>query len=206
MYDIGNIFLLSGLSEPQRRKIAMMFTEIRNFDRGEVIYDDTHFRHALGVFLSGSGYAGEGKAKKASFTEGDVFGAAALFGAGDSYVSRIAARTACRILFIPEETLRTVFGLEPLCAVNYVTFLSERIRYLNRKISQYTGDSAAARLYRLLDERADGDGVVADTNMSLLAGLSGMGRTSVYRAAEELEKNGLLRRENKTIIISRNKE
>ena len=53
-----------------------------------------------------------------------------------------------------------LFSFSPVCAVNYVTFLSERIRFLNGKIAQYTGNSAAARLYRLLCDRADADGRV----------------------------------------------
>ena len=203
MYEIKNLFLFHGLSEEETDALLRLPTETTSFEKGDIIYDSTHFRRALGVFLCGKGYAGDGDAVKTVFSAGDMFGAAALFGAGDIYVSRIAAKTACKVLFLPEETLRRMMERSPVCAVNYVTFLSERIRFLNEKIAQYTGNSASARLYRLLCDRADADGCIENANLSALAGLSGMGRTSVYRALAELIENGSVTRENKNIYIRR---
>ena len=203
MYDIRNLFLFRTLSDAETEALLHFPTENASFEKGDIIYDGAHFRRALGVFLVGKGYAGDGDAVKTVFSEGDVFGAAALFGAGEVYVSRIAAKTACRVLFLPEETLRAMMEASPVCAVNYVTFLSERIRFLNEKIAQYTGNSASARLYRLLCDRADADGCIENANLSALAGLSGMGRTSVYRALAELIENGSVTRENKNIYIRR---
>ncbi len=203
MFPINDLFLLNGLRENERQQVCARLTETDDFERGEIIYDEAHFRNAIGVFLAGKGYAGDGSATKASFTEGDVFGAAALFGAGECYVSRIVAKTACRILFIPEESLRTIMEKYPVCAVNYITFLSQKIRYLNGKIAQYTADGASARLYRLLCDRADADGCVSAVNVSLLARLTGLGRTSIYRAMTELEANGLIERQNKNIFLRR---
>lgn len=201
MYDIRNLFLFQTLTDAQTEVLLRFPTETASFEKGAIIYDGAHFRRALGVFLVGKGFAGDGDAVKTVFSEGDVFGAAALFGAGEVYVSRIAAKTACRVLFLPEETLRAMMEASPVCAVNYVTFLSERIRFLNGKIAQYTANTAAARLYRLLCDRADADGRVVNPNMSVLAGLAGLGRTSVYRALAELEESGAVTRESKTIYI-----
>lgn len=203
MYQLNDLFLLNGLSDEERRQVCARLTETVDFERGEIIYDETHFRNALGIFLSGKGFAGNGSATKAAFGEGAVFGAAALFGAGECYVSRIVAKTACRILFIPEDTLRALLAEYPVCAVNYVTFLSQKIRYLNEKIAQYTADNASAKLYRLLCDRADADGCVAGVNVSLLARLTGMGRTSIYRAIAELETNGLIERQDKNFLLRR---
>ena len=206
MYDIGNLFLFRGLTDAEKTDVGTFLAahgEYAAFEKGNIIYDSVHFRRALGVFLSGKGTAGDGDAVRASFSAGDCFGAAAVFGAGEQYVSRITARSACSVLFIPEETLRTLMRDYPACAVNYVVFLSEKIRYLNEKIAQYTGNNAAARLYRLLCDQADTDGVIRNVNMSALAGLSGMGRTSVYRALAELTESGNVRRENRNLIVGK---
>ncbi len=203
MYNIEELFLFNGLTCNQRKEIIGYFNDVYSFEKGNVIFDNTHFNSALGVFLSGKGYAGNGNTVKASFNEGDVFGAAALFGAGEEYVSRIVAKTSCKVLFIKEDTLRKIISEYPVCAVNYITFLSDKIRYLNEKIAQYTGDSASSRLYRLLCEKADENGIIDNVNMSLLASLSGMGRTSIYRAVSELEEKDIIKREDKKIYIRR---
>ena len=201
MVDIGELFLFEGLSDNEKERIIGSLCEVEAFERGETIYDPVHFRRSLGVFLSGKGYSGDENAVKASFTEGDVFGAAALFGAGETYVSRITAKTSCRVLFISEDDLRIIITNDPLCGINYIRFLSDRIRYLNRKIAQYTLPNADERLYRLLCDMADETGRVENVNMSFLAQLSGMGRTSLYRALSELEEKGLVEKENKTIYV-----
>lgn len=203
MYDIGSLFLFRGLTDDERTQVLSRLSEVVEFEKGDVIYDSSHFRRAIGVFLCGRGAAGDRNATKASFSEGDVFGAAALYGAGENYVSRITARSACRVLFIPEDTLTAVMADFPVCGINYVTFLSERIRYLNKKIAQYTESSASMRLYRLLCDRADAGGKVENANISSLAALLGMGRTSAYRALAELTENGSIQRDNKTITILR---
>ncbi len=203
MFDLKDLFLFNGLTDEERETVVAGLGEAIVFKKGDTIYDDRHFRRALGVFLDGKGIAGNGDTTRAAFSAGDVFGAAALFGAEDRYVSRIVARTACTVLFIPEERLRNILKAHPVCAVNYVTFLSEKVRNLNRKIEQYTGGNAAARLFRLLCDKADENGRLENANMSALAHLSGLGRTSVYRAFAELEENGLVWRENKNILIKR---
>lgn len=200
MYDINEMFLFSGLGN-DALKDATSNIKTSCFERGEIIYDKTDFRRAIGVFLSGKGYAGDKNTHKAEFTPGDVFGAAALFGAGECYVSRITAARDSEVAFIYEDEILALMKKYPVCAVNYITFLSDKIRYLNRKIAQYTGPGAAARLYRLLCDEADDEGKIIDINMSALASLAGMGRTSVYRALDELIRDGSVEKSGKTLTI-----
>ena len=203
MYDINELFLFKYLDPAERREVIASLDDPVTFAKGNVIYDTADFRRAVGVFLCGRGAAREGKTVKATFTEGGVFGAAAVFGADEKYASTVVASSDCLVLFISEQTLRSLMEKYPVCAVNYVTFLSEKVRYLNRKIAQYTGDGAASRLYRLLQSAADEDGCIRSANMSLLAKQTGMGRTSVYRALAELEESGAIVKENKVITLRR---
>lgn len=201
MYDINELFLFRGLDPEERGDAIASLDGYVAFSKGEVIYNSGDFRRAVGVFLCGRGAACEGKTVKANFAEGGVFGAAALFGADKNYESTVVALSDCLVIFISEQTLRAIMEKYPVCAVNYITFLSEKVRYLNRKIAQYTGNGAASRLYRLLRFATDENGVVSDVNMSSLAKQSGMGRTSVYRALAELEKSGTIIKENKVIKV-----
>ena len=125
---------------------------VSRFSRGDTICDPATAGRALGIVLEGRAEAvapTREKAVLAVFGPGGTFGAAALFG-GDGYVSRIRAVTACAVVLLPEELLRQWFQRCPQMAVNYIGFLSSRVRFLNGKIAIFTQDSAQHRLYRWL--------------------------------------------------------
>jgi CRP-like cAMP-binding protein len=124
-----------------------------------------------------------------------------MFGAGDRYISEIIAKTECTILFISQQQLENIFAKYPIVSVNYITFLTDRIRYLNQKIKLYTCKGASAKLYLYLCNNADDNNIVKISNMTSLAKLTSLGRTSLYRAVDELCSNGLIERNNKIIRV-----
>ena len=177
---------------------------VRRFSRGDTICDPATSGRALGIVLEGRAEAvapTREKAVLAVFCPGGTFGAAALFG-GDGYVSRIRAVTACAVVLLPEELLRQWFQRCPQMAVNYISFLSSRVRFLNGKIAIFTQDSAQHRLYRWLRANCDEWGRLPEKlSMTKLAGTLSMGRTSLYRAMEELEEAKLIVRDGKRIEV-----
>lgn len=177
---------------------------VSRFSRGDTICDPATVGRALGIVLEGRAEAvapTREKAVLAVFGPGGTFGAAALFG-GDGYVSRIRAVTACAVVLLPEELLRQWFQRCPQMAVNYIGFLSSRVRFLNGKIAIFTQDSAQHRLYRWLRANCDEWGRLPEKlSMTKLAGTLSMGRTSLYRAMEELAEAGLIVRDGKRIEV-----
>ena len=177
---------------------------VSRFSRGDTICDPATAGRALGIVLEGRAEAvapTREKAVLAVFGPGGTFGAAALFG-GDGYVSRIRAVTACAVVLLPEELLRQWFQRCPQMAVNYIGFLSSRVRFLNGKIAIFTQDSAQHRLYRWLRANCDETGCLPEKlSMTKLAATLSMGRTSLYRAMEELEEAKLIVRDGKRIEV-----
>ena len=177
---------------------------VSRFSRGDTICDPATAGRALGIVLEGRAEAvapTREKAVLAVFGPGGTFGAAALFG-GDGYVSRIRAVTACAVVLLPEELLRQWFQRCPQMAVNYIGFLSSRVRFLNGKIAIFTQDSAQHRLYRWLRANCDECSRLPEKlSMTKLAGTLSMGRTSLYRAMEELAEAGLIVRDGKRIEV-----
>ena len=177
---------------------------VSRFSRGDTICDPATAGRALGIVLEGRTEAvapTREKAVLAVFGPGGTFGAAALFG-GDGYVSRIRAVTGCTVLLLPEELLRQWFQRCPQMAVNYIGFLSSRVRFLNGKIAIFTQDSAQHRLYRWLRANCDETGCLPEKlSMTKLAATLSMGRTSLYRAMEELAEAGLIVRDGKRIEV-----
>ena len=172
------------------------------YEKGEMIYGRGQFQRALGVLLSGRAEAvAQERSSLTVFHAGDAFGAAALFG-GEEYVSSIVAATACRVQYIPEDVLQQLFLAYPQTALNYITFLSGKIRFLSGKIAAYASQGVEGRLYCWLRTNCDEAGrLPTGMTMTKLAKALNMGRTSLYRAMEELEKKGLLKRESGEVIL-----
>ena len=66
-----------------------------------------------------------------SFSSGGVFGVAGLFQNSSEYVSDVQAIRRSRVLFLPEELLRSLFRREPMTAENYIAYLTTRICFLD---------------------------------------------------------------------------
>ena len=123
---------------------------------------------------------------------GDVCGAAMLFGE-HTPVSRVTALTDCRVIGLPRETVRRFLCECPGFAVSYVTFLTGRIRFLNRRIADCTENSADERLLYYIREHLTPDGEFAPSDSMLeLARTLNVGRSSLYRALEHLTEQGYL--------------
>ena len=204
-------FLFAGLDLTEHELEEKMLAKAEFFAKGECVYNSASFRNALGIIVSGSVRVttsdSENKVVLRDMSAGETFGAAALFGAGEHYVSTIHAACACAVVFIEEAELTELFQSNPKAALNYVAFLSSKIRYLNRKISELSMHGADARLLGYMKEHAGACGEVdMPGSMSLLAKTLGIGRSSLYRALEKLEANGHISKKENTWIITKGEE
>lgn len=183
--------------------------ETVRYEKGEVIYDRTHTKRSLGLVLSGEVEVTKTQGQAGTVLmnvlgPGQCFGAASMFQEYGFYVTDIRARKRSSVLFLPQEALMQLFGQSRRAMANYLSFLTGRIFYLNRRIDAYTGGSAECRLAMyLLDNQQDGvpPKVTLPFGMNKLAELLGIGRASLYRAMETLEKKGIAAREGKCIAI-----
>ncbi len=201
MYSIENLFLFKGLEKAQINEIISLLDAPVYFDKGTEIYNGSSFSRAMGIILSGKAEAFDEVLLKKSFVQGDVFGVAALYCDDEEYISRIVAVTECEIQFIFEDTLNDIFKTYPITASNYIAFLSGRIRFLNKKIKLFTCKGVSSKLYQFLSENADESNAVEISNMSRLAKMTSIGRTSLYRAVEELTDAGMIEKFGSRFII-----
>ena len=206
MYD--SLFLLDGLTEKERERCRQMAqTYEKHYCKDEPIYTKHMAQKALALVLNGHVRVWQGRVVMNDLLVGDVFGVAALFGSDEEYPSTVTAETDCDILFIPQETVVRWMASVPRVAENYVRFLSDRIRFLNLRLSTLTAGQADGKLWRWLLAHRDENGVVTVTNgMSELAERLDMGRSSLYRSLDALTALGRIRRERKKIYILRTEE
>ena len=203
-----HLFLLDGLTSDEVESCRQMAApQELTFGKGEVIYDADRVQRALAFIVEGHARVLFDRVVMNDLYPGDVFGAAALFGQQDAYPSVVMAITPCRVVLLSQETVSRWMAAVPLVGENYVRFLSDRIRFLNRRLSTLTAGQTEGRLWRYLLAHRDETGVVQIADgMTALAERLDMGRSSLYRSLDALTDAGMIRREGKKIYIEKMEE
>lgn len=210
MFDLKNFFLFQGLENPEKEMLISNLPNPTLFKKGEVIYSATHFPNAIGIILKGEAFAVTNSSNRLymnSFKEGTCFGAAAVFGNDEEYVSTITAKCDIVILFIKENELKSLFEKYPKTAINYISFLSSKIRFLNKKVGLLSSGNAEDTVLSYLRTIANSEMIATlPSNMTLLSKTLGISRASLYRCLESLEKNGFILKKNNTVKVIKNEK
>ena len=177
------------------------------FQNNETIYTRSNFNDSVGIVLEGDieVYKDEEKAVMLNrIGVGGFFGAAALFANKREYVSVLVAKGNSTIMFIPFDEFKEFLANNPVFALNYIDFLSGRIEFLNKKIDEFTAQDTGQKLCRYLMDNAvqtESKFICSVKSVVELSKKLNMGRASLYRAFDELEKEEILIRKGKNIII-----
>jgi CRP-like cAMP-binding protein len=185
------------------KEISKGSFELIEYSANETILSPDEVQKKMIIFLSGEAEIYSADENRAvllkTATKGSVIGVANLF-SEDDFVSRITAAKKCEVLEISADKFRIIMEKDGHILLNYVAFLSGRIRYLNRKIVCLTAGSAERRLAYFLEENADAEGKLT-LQMNQLCEMLNLGRASLYRAADKLTDEGFIERNGKCIKV-----
>ena len=136
-------------------------------------------------------------------TVGDSFGAASLFDK-HTYNTTVLSNSSMQIISFSKEFVEKCIELEKTVSFNYISFLSKRISFLNRKIEAFTAKNAENKLYSYILNlpRKENDEVEITVSMSTLSKMLAIGRASLYRSFEKLEASGQITKYGKRIILN----
>lgn len=187
--------------------------EIRVFQKGEKVFSPGNFRKCLVLILKGtaevSKETGKGELYMSRLTAGNIFGMSCLFDEEEDFPTTVTAKENMRVLFITKEQLLSLFSRYPVILENYLCILSKKIHFLNKKIENISEpDSKAALKSYLLDtaKKLGTSKFSLPVSMQKLSSLLSIGRTSLYRAFDELTEEGFLIKDGKVITITERKE
>lgn len=200
---LGHCPIFQGISVERLKELLADKVELRRFARGEIIYSPKHFEESLCLILKGTAAADKhGSVLLNTFQPGSCFGVATLFSPSKRYVTTVKATSTCLAAFFPAALMQDLFRQEPTISQNYITFLASRIHFLNRKIDQFTAVSAEEKVvYYLLEQLEYGNPIHMKLSYAKLADMLDLSRSSLYRAMDALEEDGLLHKEGKLLHI-----
>lgn len=210
MENLSNIFLFCGLTDSQKEKIISNLNKPIKFKKGECIYSKEKFPNAIGYILKGEAYAvanNQNSLYMKNFVKGDCFGAAAVFSNDENFVSSITAKTDLTVLFISEKELEKIFLEYPLTSLNYIKFLSDKIRFLNKRLGLLSSGKAEDTILNYLKAASDEEGIAQiPDNMTRLSKTLGISRASLYRCLDALESGGFILKEKNIIKVIKNEK
>ena len=180
-------------------------TLVTLFKIGEEIFSPKCKEKKLGVILCGeaSVYSADGSRAVLlrPLSEGDSFGVSNLFEEKSSFVSVITAKRATSVIFFAQSTVCRLIDSDVSFRMNYIRFLSQRICFLNEKISCFTAGSPERRLSVFLCSQSNQNTFSLNVNANSLSEMLNVGRASLYRAFDKLISDGFITKEGKTITL-----
>ena len=179
----------------------------RTYSPGETIYSPEESNKRIIILKSGTGSvysADEARTLLLRRLEvGQAVGVANLF-SSESFVSRVIADKKCETVEISAQGFGKLLENDSALLYNYVSFLSDKICFLNKKIVCLTAGSAERRLALFLDSHSNevgSDSFSLPVPMNSLAEMLNLGRASLYRAADKLEADGFIKRDGKNLTL-----
>ncbi len=181
------------------------------YSKGQYIYDNYRFKKEIGIIIKGKIEVQKNlpTGKKIIMNKlkaGDIFGIAALFNDQICYVTSLLSSTETKILFIGEDGLLELFKLDQQLLKNYLSYVNQRIQFLNQRIECFTHEQVKDRLVEFFNQLRAQQGntpiISLSLNKSELADYLGISRASLYRILNQLKDEGYLRAEGKKIYFN----
>lgn len=197
LLGLSRCFLFAPLTEKERKMalneakpLSVAFAAKQN-----IVRVGTPFPY-LGYIAKGEATVSRSGEKHAvtlnTLKEGDLFGASALFGNGARFSTNVTAKTDGVLLLIKQEAVEKLLVTFPPLAKAYVSYLSEKIRFLNRRLDVLAGRSTEEKVASFLLHNTESDSSLSLRKTALSAVL-GLGRASLYRVLDSLEERKIIK-------------
>ncbi len=169
----------------------------KEFSKGDKVFSENK---ELSIIVNGVADIYQGNVLLNSISASEAFGVTLPF-SDEMLITEIIAHTNLIIATISYNNLMALFREFPQITTNYINFLSDRIVFLNKRIHIMTNNDLSSRLLDFL-LNASKDGVVEiKEGYTKLASRLNITRPSLYRIFNELELEGVIKREGKMIFM-----
>ncbi len=207
-FTLAKTFLFNGIPiEVAEALIESITPQIITFEKGEEIYSPNQYEKKMGFVLSGEcsvlqKHTG-GDVSLKPVLPGDTFGILTIFLHEQDYPTYIRAKRRSTILFLSANDIHQLIEKNSSIALNIITFMSERITFLNKRIATYSSSSVEEKLTSYILALCKETGKTElPFNKAEAAHAIGVGRASLYRALHSMCESGIVTlNDQKNIII-----
>ncbi len=199
--------LFKGIPLSELTTLTNAYMTLSVCEKNDTIISENNYTRSLGIIIKGSAtvtkHSGETEILMSILKKGDIFGMATLFHEEDNYLTSIRACEKITMAVFSKDNVRKMLSLYPQVNENYITILSEKIHFLNKKISTYTRAETIQKVAFFILQNTDEEKkeVTLPYSITKVADALNVGRASVYRAFDTLENDCIISRDGKKITI-----
>lgn len=177
-----------------------------SYSKNDIVFSKESYSPVICIIIKGEARVSKGETVISHLKDGEIFGAAFLYNHNYEFENTVTALTPLKVVIIEKDGIDKLIQSDTSVAFNYITYLSERIGFLNTKIEGYTKPSAEEKLLLYLQKNSDNvDGKCEiSVSMTELSRVLHISRASLYRVIEALEQQGKICRDGKKIYLKGN--
>ena len=201
-------FLFSGIDDNAIESLLNRITVAeRKYQKGESLCTPTDFEKKIGFVYSGECVVGRQTSTSVIplnlLKAYDSFGILTCFSQHNEFPTLITAKSATTVLFIHADDLKLLISQNSTISLNLISFLTQKISFLNEKIAAFSGGSIEEKLASyILSLKKKHNLLEFEFNKKKSAEALNCGRASLYRAIDALRSSGLITLADKKIIIN----
>ena len=177
-----------------------------SYSKNDIVFSRDNYSPVICIIIKGEARVSKGDTVISHLKDGEIFGAAFLFNQNYDFENTVTALTPLKVVIVEKDGIDFLIKNDNSVSLNYITYLSERIGFLNTKIEGYTKSSAEEKLLLYLQKNCDNTNGKCEISVSMteLSHVLHISRASLYRVIEVLEQQGKICRDGKKIYIKGN--
>ncbi len=174
-----------------------------SYAKNDIVFSRETYSPVLCLIIKGEARVSKGDTVISHLKDGEIFGAAFLYNQSYEFENTVTALTSLKVVIIEKDGVDELIKCDSSISFNYISYLSERIGFLNSKIEGYTKPSAEEKLMLYLKKNADINNGKCEISVSMteLSHVLQISRASLYRVIETLENQGKICRDGKKIYV-----
>ena len=174
-----------------------------SYSKNDIVFSKETYSPVICIIIKGEARVSKGETVISHLKDGEIFGAAFLYNQSYEFENTVTALTPLKVVIIEKSGIDELIKCDSSISFNYISYLSERIGFLNSKIEGYTKPSAEEKLMLYLKKNADMNNGKCEISVSMteLSHVLQISRASLYRVIENLEQQGKIYRDGKKIYV-----
>jgi CRP-like cAMP-binding protein len=143
---LKNTKIFENADEKLLKSVLNEYGKAISFDKNDVVFSRETYSPVICIIIKGEARVSKGEAVISHLKDGEIFGAAFLYNPSYEFENIVTALTPLKVVIIEKDGIDTLIQNVSSISINYITYLSERIGFLNSKIEGYTKPSAEEKL------------------------------------------------------------
>ena len=203
---LKNTKIFKDADEKLLTDILNRFGKAISYSKNDIVFSKDNYSPVLCIIIKGEARVNKGETVISHLKDGEIFGAAFLYNQNYEFENTVTALTPLKVVIIEKEGMDFLIQNDSSVSFNYITYLSERIGFLNTKIEGYIKPSAEEKLLLYLQKNSDMNDGKCEISVSMteLSRVLHISRASLYRVIEALEQQGKICRDGKKIYVKGN--